>query len=184
MENIKKAETTAFLTFIGLVISGTLLHFAFDFFDRNTLVGAFTPVNESIWEHLKLIMFPSIFFGISEYLCYGKNYDGFISAKSMSTIIGMLFIIISYYTISGITGRDLGAVNIIIFIAAAAITSYLTYYFTVHKTFSSNDNLTIVLICSITLLVLLFIYFTFNPPHLELFRDPLSMDFGITQTML
>ena len=45
-------------------ILGTLLHFAYDWSGQNTLVGLFTPVNESTWEHMKLIFFPTLIVNI------------------------------------------------------------------------------------------------------------------------
>ena len=40
---------------ILVLISGVLLHFAYEWSGNNPLVGAFSAVNESTWEHLKLI---------------------------------------------------------------------------------------------------------------------------------
>lgn len=45
------------LTFVLTVLSGTLLHFVYDFFP-NAATAVFAPVSESLWEHLKLIYWP------------------------------------------------------------------------------------------------------------------------------
>lgn len=173
----RKAEKTLFLTFLLSVIIGTLLHFAFDFFGGNTLVGAFAPVNESIWEHLKLILIPSILVAPIEFYSFGKHYKGYLASKSFATVIGMLVVLSGYYTYSGIFGTDYFIADIILFFFGMAVTSLLTYLFITKFNFSERES--IIGISMITFLLIVFMYFTFNPPMLELFRDPLSEDFGI-----
>ncbi len=176
--NIKrKAEKTLFFSFLVSIILGTLLHFAFEFAGRSTIVGAFAPVNESIWEHLKLVLIPSIIMSIPEYLIFGKAYKGYFGAKGFATLIGMLFVLCGYYTYSGIVGTNYFLCDIILFILATGLTSILTYLFLTKCNFGERES--IIGIMLITSLMIMFMYFTFDPPMIELFRDPLSEDFGI-----
>ena len=46
------------VSFILTATLGTACHFAFDFFGQSRLIAPFVPVNESTWEHLKLLFFP------------------------------------------------------------------------------------------------------------------------------
>lgn len=174
-----KAERSLFFSFLIIVVLGTLFHFIFDFSGGNTIVGAFAPVNESIWEHLKLILFPSLIAGVLEYFTFGKYLDGYFAAKAYGTLIGMIFLLTGYYTYVGIVGADSFIFNIALFIAAAAVTSIATYLLIFIPKKSLNEHDSIIGILILTFLVIIFIYFTFNPPMLELFRDPLSEDFGI-----
>ena len=62
---------------VGLLftlLTGFLLHFVYEWSGDNPLVGLFSPVNESVWEHLKLLFFPILAYSIVEYFIYGKNY--------------------------------------------------------------------------------------------------------------
>lgn len=177
MSNKRKAEITLFFSFIISVILGTLFHFAFSYSGGNTVVGAFTPVNESIWEHLKLILIPSVIVGFLEYFVFGKEYKGYFGAKGFATLIGMIFVLSAYYTYSGIIGSDYFVADILLFIAGTALTSYLTYIFITKFDFGERES--IIGIVIIAFLIIIFMYFTFDPPMLELFRDPLSEDFGI-----
>ncbi len=177
MNNNKKVEKTLFFSFLISVILGTLFHFAFDFFDGNTIVGAFTPVNESIWEHLKLVLVPSIIIGGLEYFAFGKEYKGYFGAKGFATLIGMLFVLVGYYTYSGIIGTNNFVADILLFIGGVALTSFFTYIFLTKFNFGERESIIGILI--ITFLLIVFMFFTFNPPMLELFRDPFSEDFGI-----
>lgn len=46
------------ILFINLF--GILLHFLYDFSGKVLIVGIFAPINESVWEHLKLGFYPII----------------------------------------------------------------------------------------------------------------------------
>ena len=177
MERKTNIEKTLFFSFIISVILGTLLHFAFEYSGRNTVIGAFTPVNESIWEHLKLILIPSITVGFFEYFSFGKEYKGYFGARGFATLIGILFLLTGYYTYSGIVGADYFIADIILFILATGLTSILTFVFITKLNLGERSSIIGIMI--ITVFVLLFMYFTFDPPMLEMFRDPLSEDFGI-----
>ena len=45
------------IAFVISVLCGTLLHFVYDFFP-SAVTAIFSPVSESLWEHLKLIFWP------------------------------------------------------------------------------------------------------------------------------
>ena len=50
--NIKKWQIFAS---IFCLILGTILHFTYEWFNYNVIVGLFSTINESVWEHLKLL---------------------------------------------------------------------------------------------------------------------------------
>lgn len=54
---MKMPDRRVLLAFVLATLSGTLLHFVYDFFP-NAVTALFSPVNESIWEHLKLLYWP------------------------------------------------------------------------------------------------------------------------------
>lgn len=48
---------------IGAVVTivlGILSHFVYDWTGQNFCVGLFFPINESTWEHMKLVYFPML----------------------------------------------------------------------------------------------------------------------------
>ena len=179
MDNSNKCKTISFFSFLSVVILGTLFHFAFAYSGYSTIVGAFTPVNESIWEHLKLLIFPSIIIAIPEYILHTNRRRDFIISKIISLLIGITFIVTSFYTYTGITGNHNFIIDIIIFIVACALSSYLTCIIISSKKFHFSDNKAIIMVLILTAMILLFVYYTFDPPQIELFRDPISEDFGM-----
>ena len=55
--------------FLTTAVLGTLAHFAYRWSDGALLAGVFCAVNESVWEHMKLLFFPVFLF--SGFLCPG-----------------------------------------------------------------------------------------------------------------
>ena len=53
--SLKKIE---WISFLAASVLGTLFHFVYGWSGENPVAGLFFPVNESTWEHLKLIFFP------------------------------------------------------------------------------------------------------------------------------
>ena len=60
------------LAFVIAVLAGTGLHFLYDVCPA-PLVGLFAPVNESVWEHLKLFFWPTL---AAAFVLTRKNEDG------------------------------------------------------------------------------------------------------------
>ncbi|HVB45893.1 MAG TPA: DUF6512 family protein [Streptosporangiaceae bacterium] len=56
------------VAFSGLmiVVAGTLLHFVYAWSGRTLAVGLLSPVNESVWEHTKLLVIPVLAVGVVE----------------------------------------------------------------------------------------------------------------------
>lgn len=59
MPILKKWEIA---NWIWIIAAGSLLHFVYDLTGENPFVGVFVPVNESVWEHLKLLLLPVFLF--------------------------------------------------------------------------------------------------------------------------
>lgn len=136
-------------------------------------------MNESVWEHLKLLLFPTLIFSVVEYFVYGREVENFFAARIYAVLIGMAAIVFLYYTYSGIIGQHFLAADIAIFVISAAITYSLSCKLMKSGRLFASNNSSIIAICIIAAVIIFFIYFTFNPPMLELFRDPISEDFGI-----
>lgn len=166
---------------IGTVFSavlGVLLHFAYDLSGGSDFVAIFSAVNESTWEHLKLLYFPVVIFAVAEYFLYGKNTVGFWASKTIALLASMLLIVVGFYTYTGVFGESVSAINIMLFIASVVLNYYLSYSFIELNAFE-NPSLNKASIFVLILLFVCFWVFTFYPPLINLFRDPVSGGFGI-----
>lgn len=174
---IKKSYILRFeiISSIFIMIVGTLLHFTFGWFNNNLLVGTFSPINESIWEHLKLLFFPMLISTIIGYFYKGRFIPNYLCSKLLGIILSMSFILVFFYTYTGIIGTNFAIVDIASFFIAVLLGQYVAYL-KMESTFSCNK-----LVPSIIVLVLYlcFLIFTFFPPHIALFKDPITGMFGI-----
>ena len=162
--------------FIFTAVVGTLLHFLFGWTGGNAVAALFSAVNESIWEHLKLLFYPMVVFALAEYFCWGKDCESFWCIKLIGIVAGLVLIPVVYYTYTGIFGVDADWLNVTIFFLAA-IAVYWTETKLFQKEFSCpfHRKRAIALIC---LIGVIFTVFTFSPPHIPLFQDPVTGTYG------
>lgn len=175
MKDDKSFSKFQVLSTIFSLILGVLLHFAYEWSRNNTLVGLFSAVNESTWEHLKLIFFPMLITGIMGYFIFKNDFPSYICAKTIGIICAMLFTIIFFYTYTGIIGTNYDFLNISTFIIAVILGEYITYILTFNHIDCDKSSSVITLI----LLTSTFLIFTFNPPKINLFKSPLDNSYGI-----
>ena len=94
---------------------GVLLHFLYEWSGGNTLAAAFSAVNESTWEHMKLLFFPMFVFSVFQVCIMGRNYPNFLAARAASILTGLVLIPVLFYTYTGVLGRNINWVDIAIF---------------------------------------------------------------------
>ncbi len=165
-----------FLGFAVTALLGTLLHFLYDW-TGSSFTALFSAVNESTWEHMKLIFFPMFFFSIAESLFIGKEYKNFWCIKLRGIAVGLLLIPILFYTLGGIFGTTPDWVNIAIFFISAAAS-----YICETKLFKKDSipcKYPKAVFFILFLIAVLFAVFTFTPPEIPLFQDPIDGSFGI-----
>lgn len=168
------------ISFIISCILGVLFHFTYEFSDNNTFVAIFSSINESTWEHLKLIFFPMILTTLFGYLYFGKKYPNFLCARTIAILCAMIFTVVFFYTYTGILGRNIAFIDISSFFISILIGEYITSKLI---NFGLKCNKTVSFIILFGLLIL-FILFTFNPPGIQLFQDPITGNFGVTKNSI
>lgn len=173
----KKLFKYEIIGFIFVSVAGTLFHFFFEWFHASKFVGLFCPVNESVWEHLKLIFFPYLIWTIIEYFLLKKR-SNFFSAKIKGVIVGMIFIVSFFYTYSGICGKTSTFLDILSFFIGTAISFIISYEILRNKQNGSRAAEIISVILFMAIAVIFFL-FTFIPPLIPLFEDPQKLTYGI-----
>lgn len=166
------------LGFIFTVILGGLLHFTYQFSNKNLIVGYFSAVNESTWEHLKLLITPFTIFSMIEYFIYGKDINNFIMVRALSMLLGMITIIIVFYTYTGIIGNNYLVLDISTFILGVVISYYFSYNILQTNLFY-DEKYSYIGLLIIFLVIFFMIYFTVRPPRINLFLDPGKNTYGI-----
>lgn len=159
-------------------ILGTILHFLYEWSGDNKIIASFSAVNESTWEHLKLVFFPMLITTIIGFVIIGKDNKKFWCAKTIGIILAMSFIIVFFYTYTGIIGTNFAILDIGSFFVAVILGEYVAYKIMINEEDKQKCNKKIAVIGLICIL-LCFIIFTYLPPHIGLFKDPISNGYGI-----
>lgn len=167
------------LGFIFTGIAGTLLHFAYDWSGQSVIFAPISAVNESIWEHMKLLFFPLFVFALTESRFLVKNHYDFWCAKLAGTTVGLLLIPMLYYTYTGALGVSADWFNITIFFLAAAATFWFETRLLNQQTMSCRSQLTAFIV--LCLIGAAFVVLTFIQPKIPLFQDPVTGLYGIFQ---
>ena len=177
---MEKKKIIRFLIFsvIFTWILGTILHFLYEWSGDNKIIASFSAVNESTWEHLKLVFFPMLITTIVGFLVIGKDNKKFWCAKTIGIILAMSFIIVFFYTYTGIIGTNFAILDIGSFFVAVILGEYVAYKIMTNDEYKLKCNKRIAVIGLICIL-LCFIIFTYLPPHIGLFKDPISNGYGI-----
>ncbi len=164
-----------FAGFVFTSIMGTLLHFLFDWSGRSVVVGLFSAVNESIWEHMKLIVFPMLLFACVEWFILRKRVPSFWCAATIGIVTAAALIPTLFYLYSGALGISSDYVNITIFYVAAAFAYWLQV-----RLFSRGLRVCrpFVAVAVLVCMAAAFWVLTFCPIHIPLFEDPLTGAYG------
>ena len=155
---------------------GTLLHFLYDWLDGAKWIAPFSGVNESTWEHMKLLFWPMLLFAIVQSFFFRDRKD-FWCVKLRGILLGLVLIPVLFYTYNGVIGRSPDWLNIAIFFVCAAIVYlYELRLFNSEKPPHGSQKAALIALCAIAIL---FVVFTFETPELGIFKDPLTGTYGI-----
>lgn len=156
---------------------GTLLHFLYDWTHHSIFVAPFAAVNESTWEHMKLLFFPMFIFSLIQSR-YFKEYKSFWCIKLLSTLLGLFLIPALFYTYNGAIGKSPDWVNVTIFFISAAIV-YITET-CLFKSMLLQCKSQWLFFAAICLIGVLFVVFTFATPQIPLFQDSTTRAYGVS----
>lgn len=162
--------------FVFTAVLGTFFHFLFDMTDRSVLAALFSAVNESIWEHMKLLFYPMFLFAVIEYRFWGKDYKQFWCVKLLGMALGLLLIPVIYYTYTGILGQSADWFNVTIFFIAAGAT-----FWAQAKLFQKKAQCRLcpaVAFALLCLMAAIFTILTFLSPSIPFFQDPVTGTYG------
>ena len=157
-------------------LGGTLLHFLYEWLGDAIWVAPFSGVNESTWEHMKLLFWPMFVFAIIQSFFF-RERDAFWCVKLRGILLGIVTIPVLFYTYNGVIGKSPDWLNITIFFISAALAYlYETKLFNTDKVKCKHQKSAIAALC---LIALLFVLFTFRTPEIGIFKDPLTGTYGI-----
>ena len=163
--------------FAFTALLGTLLHFLYDLSGKAILIAPFSGVNESTWEHMKLLFWPMLIYTVVQAFFF-KNYEGYACIKLRGILLGLGLIPLLFYGYNGIIGKSPDWINIaIFFISAAAAFIYEARALKQDKIVCPSPSIAYGVL---SFIAILFVAFTFFTPRLAIFKDPITATYGIT----
>lgn len=167
-------KSLKYYTIVGIIfvlITGTISHFVYDWSCQNMLVGFFFPINESTWEHMKLVFFPMLLYSFyvskkmkSANLCVTSSF-------LFGTLSGTALIPIIFYTYSGILGYNLLVLDLLTF-ALSVLGGFLVAYKVAQSCCLAPYEKLIKI--AVFLTTIAFFIFTYFPPDIALFENPVQ----------
>lgn len=161
--------------FLFISVLGVLLHFTYEWSGDNPIVALFSAVNESTWEHLKLLFFPMLLLTIIELLFTEKRQlpSNYLFARTIGILSGMAFIVIAFYTLTGVFAKLPDAVNIALYFLGVFLA--LCIENKINRGNSQNHSAFAAII--LLALTIAFFVFTKYPPSIGLFANPVLTGF-------
>ena len=154
---------------------GTILHFLYDWTGGSIWAAPFSGVNESVWEHMKLLFWPLFLFAVVQRMFF-RERKYFWRVKLWSILLGLLLIPVLFYTYNGAIGKSPDWLNITIFYICAGVVFLFE-----HRAFKTARHSSRLAFFALCLVGTLFVVFTFAPPRIPLFLDPLTGIYGISK---
>lgn len=163
--NSLKSFTILGICFV--LITGTLSHFVYEWTGKSFFVGFFVPVNESIWEHAKLIFFPMLLFAFFMKWKLQDSYPCIGTSLMAGILTGTASIPVIFYTYTGILGYHTLVLDLLTFVASVLIAFITTYRLAKS---CKAQKYRFFLLGAVILLTLCFFVFTYAPPDIGLFH--------------
>ena len=162
--------------FTGAV--GTLLHFVYEWTGGDPLIAAYCAVNESTWEHMKLLFVPFFLFTMVEFIVFAEPLRSFFAAKAASILLGLLAIPVLFYSLGGMFGKTPDWVNIAIFFLADALLYFMSFRLLTRGALRGGAR-QLAGFLLLWALAFAFVFFTYRPIRLPLWQDPTNGLYGL-----
>lgn len=166
------------------VVMNTLLTFALGFLIHYiykwlpcTITTIF-PVNESLFEHMKLMYMSSIISSLILYLYFRKNnykVNNYLFGLVLSIVFNMIIFYLTYLPLYYAIGESM-IMTLSIYFITIVLSNYLYYLIIEMK---NNCKLNIISLILLLMIGFILTYLTYNPPHIDFFRDPKTNIYGI-----
>lgn len=157
---------------------GALLHFTYGWSGEWVGTAAFSAVNESTWEHMKLLFVPMFLFSVVQLCFLARTYPNFLAVRGVSALAGVGLIPVLFYTYTGVLGFHLPWADVAVFFLAVSGAFAIDFRLLRRGRFTSlwQQLLGLAVLWG---LAFAFVWCTFHPPELGLWQDPVTLRYGM-----
>jgi hypothetical protein len=173
-----KLKTIKIISILGIFSLSFLTHYIYEFFP-NIITSILFPINESLFEHMKLIFITYLIWNIIEYILLKKNnyLYNFKPNLILSILLNIIIFLIIFYPIYLSFEHNL-IVTLIIYFISISVTQIISYYI-----LSSNKDFKILKKYFYIIIILLIIIsglFTYYPLNNNFFIDYMNKKIGFS----
>lgn len=172
MDNVK-VKNLIINSIFSVCVLGILFHFAYELLGEGKILGVIFPINESIFEHLKLALYPYIFWFMLTYFVYKKKlnieFKKWFVLMVFAIIHSIFFIMALYYIYTGALGLSSTLFDILIYFISISYTQFKIAH--IYENYPINKTYFVIAVIILIILLLLFTIFTFSPPNIPIFID-------------
>lgn len=161
-----------------LMSVGSLLHFTYEWSGYSPLVAMVSAATESVWEHLKLGFWCLVLYSSFEYWYVKDKANNYFAAKALGILSMQLFIVAFFYSYTALTHSEILVVDIASYFVGAVLCQFISFKIMTGnrlKNWASFAGTVFLLFHALILSV-----FTFAPPHLPIFKDSNTQQYGTT----
>lgn len=168
MKISKKHLLIIIISYLFSALIGTLAHFIYKWSNQLIILKPFVPIDESIFEHLKLLFYPLLITSLLEALITKQNIIQILSIRGLSSIASIVLLVIFFYTYTSITKEPILLIDIIsyyVLLLFAYLISIPLMHFKTRTTFIAFSIIAIIISIS------LFSFFTEYKPSISFFQE-------------
>ncbi|MDU2196821.1 MAG: DUF6512 family protein [Peptostreptococcaceae bacterium] len=157
---------------IGIIFSiilGVLLHYLYDFLDQNHILGYFSAINESAWEHVKLSVYPLLLTTLIIYLICRNDINNLLPSLAIAAVLPIAIIMLLFLLYVSFTKKAVLPIDLAIYAISIIIPLKI-----IEKVLLAPQVSPILSILSLIVLIFTIVIlfrFTYNPPNLKIFQD-------------
>ena len=162
---------------IGIFILSFLCHFIFEWFP-NVLFSVFFPVNESIWEHMKILTTATLLYSFIDKIILKKlnvKYNNYNLQLFISSVLSIPLYLIIYLPIYSLIKENI-FVSISLLLIIYIIMQYISYIIMQKKQIKFPNYIFNIIII---IVYIFFVYLNYNNPQNYIFYDTEKEIYGI-----
>lgn len=172
----QKWRTWEMAGLFAALLLGNTLHFVYDWTGQARWAAYLAATNESTWEHMKLLAVPWVLFSLVEYIAL--RTDGVAAPRAAGLLAGLAAIPTLFYTYKGIVGQGYMIVDILIFQVSVLLAFWVSRVLQKGRRLAGGAW-TVAGLLALLGIWAVFLLFTFRPPELAIFIDPVTGTRGI-----
>lgn len=161
----------------AVVLLGCSFHFLYDLFEQSPVAAVFFAVNESVWEHMKLLNTAALAWMAADWSFADRQARlRYFIARAAALPAAILTIPLLFYFFQGAFGIENLALDMVIFLFSVLF--YHWFALQLEKKCLASARNQMIGIAVLAGIFLLFAVFSFLPPHLSIFLDSQTGTYG------